>query len=172
MIKSQVEQALNDQLNKEAYSAYLYFSMSAWLGSRSLSGFSHWMYNQGLEELTHVQRFFDYIQQRGGTVQLARIDGPPVAWDSPVILFEETLAHEEMVTESVNHLVRVAREAMDHATEIFLQWFVTEQVEEEESVGLVLSRLKMAEGNPSAIMMLDAEMGRRVAPSAAETGDA
>ena len=171
MIKPQVEQAFNDQINKEAYSAYLYFSMSAWLGTQNLPGFANWMYNQGLEELTHVQKFFDYIQQRGGTVRLAAIEGPPTEWSSPLALFEDTLAHEEMVTESINKLVYVAREGMDNASEIFLQWFVTEQVEEEESVGQVLSRLKMVGDNPPALMMMDAELGKRTAPAPADAAE-
>ncbi|MCG8473421.1 MAG: ferritin [Desulfobacterales bacterium] len=163
MMKPQVEKAFNEQINKETYSAYLYFSMSAWLGSINLPGFAHWMYTQGLEELTHVQKFYDYIQQRGGTIRLEAIAAPPAAWDSPLALFEKTLAHEVAVTESINQLVKVARENMDHASEIFLQWFVSEQVEEEESVGQVLSRLKMVGDNPPALMMMDAEMGKRPA---------
>ena len=166
MLKSEVEDALNLQLNRETFSAYLYFSMAAWLGGANFPGFSHWMYAQGVEELTHTQKLYDYIQQRGGTVRLEAVDGPKAEWDSVLSLFEETLAHEEFVTESINGLVGIARGAMDHATEIFLQWFVTEQVEEEESVQQIIQRLRLVGDNPSALIMVDGELGKRAVAGA------
>jgi len=167
MLKPEVEDALNLQLNRETYSAYLYFSMAAWLNGRNLTGFGHWMYAQGVEELTHTQKFYDYIQQRGGTVRLEAIAGPKVEWDSPLNIFEETLDHEVSVTESINGLVTTARGASDHATEIFLQWFVTEQVEEEDSVQQVIHRLRLVGDNPSALIMMDSEMAKRAVPAPA-----
>lgn len=171
MLKSEVEDALNLQLNREIFSAYLYFSMSAWLGSRNLTGFSHWMYAQGVEELTHSQKFYDYIQQRGGTVRLSAVEAPKAAWESPLALFEETLEHEVFVTGSINALVDIARDASDHATGIFLQWFVTEQVEEEESVEQVLQRLRLVGDNPSALLMMDREMAGRAMPAPTEPAE-
>ncbi len=162
MLKSDVEDALNLQLNRETFSAYLYFSMAAWLNSQNLNGCGRWMYAQGVEELSHVQKFYDYIQQRGGVVRLEAVAGPKHAWDSPHELFEETLAHEVFVTDSINRLVDTARGVSDHATEIFLQWFVTEQVEEEESVQQIVQRLRMVGDNPSALMMMDGELGKRL----------
>ena len=162
MLKPKVEDALNLQLNRETFSAYLYFSMAAWLNGRNLTGFSHWMYAQGVEELTHVQKFYDYIQQRGGTVRLEAVAGPKVNWDSPQAIFEETLDHEISVTESINSLVDTARSVSDHATDIFLQWFVTEQVEEEDSVQQIIHRLRLVGDNPSALIMMDGELGKRV----------
>lgn len=167
MLKPQVEDALNLQLNRETYSAYLYFSMAAWLGTRNLNGFKNWMNIQGMEELTHAQKFYDYIQQRGGTVRLDAVAGPKVAWDSPLALFEETLTHEEFVTDSINHLVDTAKGVSDHATGIFLQWFVTEQVEEEDNVHQIIQRLRLVNDNPSALIMMDSELAKRVlAPTA------
>jgi ferritin len=162
MLNEKVEAALNEQLNKEIFSAYLYFSMSAWFSSRSLKGFANWMHIQGLEELTHSQKFFDFIVERGGRVRLSDIEAPRVEWDNSMEIYTETLKHEEFVTESINKLVSVARESVDNATEIFLQWFVTEQIEEEGNVNEIIDRLKMAGDNPSALLMLDSEMGKRV----------
>lgn len=166
MLKTEVEDALNLQLNRETFSAYLYFSMAAWLGGRNLIGFSHWMYAQGIEELIHARKFYEHIQQRGGTVRLGAVAGPKVAWEAPLALFEEALAHEVSITESINRLVDTARDASDHATGIFLQWFVTEQVEEEDSVQQVLQRLRLVGDNPSALIMMDSEMANRPMPDA------
>ncbi|WP_300667774.1 ferritin [Desulfoluna sp.] len=169
MLKKDVEDALNLQLNRETFSAYLYFSMAAWLNSQDLPGFSQWMVAQGMEELTHAQKFYAYIQQRGGTVRLEAVAGPKVGWESTLELFEETLAHEVFVTGSINSLVDIARDASDHAAGIFLQWFVTEQVEEEESVGQVLQRLRRVGDNPSALIMMDGELGKRMATASSAT---
>jgi ferritin len=162
MLNEKVEAALNEQLNKEIFSAYLYFSMSAWFSSHSLKGFANWMHVQGLEELAHSQKFYNFIIERGGRVRFTDIEAPRVEWDNPLEIYQETLKHEEFVTESINKLVGISREVTDNATEIFLQWFVTEQIEEEGSVNEILDRLKMAGDNPSAILMLDSEMGTRV----------
>ena len=131
MISQSIQNALNNQVNHETYSAYLYFSMSAYFSSINLDGFANWMYVQGLEELTHAKKIYDHIHQRGGRVMLSQIDSPPSEWDSVQSVFEDVLAHEQKVTGLINELVDLAANENDHATGIFLQWFVTEQIEEE-----------------------------------------
>lgn len=166
MLKEKVEKALNDQLNAEAFSAYLYLSMSAYFKSENLDGFANWMQVQAMEEYTHSRKFYDFIIQRGGRVVLQRIDAPQLDWDSPVAAFEAALAHEEMITGRINDLVDLALDEKDHATNIFLQWFVTEQVEEEESVGGVLQQLKLLSDAKGGLFMMDRELGQRQQPAA------
>ena len=143
MLTEKIQKALNSQLNAELYSSYLYLAMNAYFKSLNLDGFASWMYYQAQEELMHSMKFYDFITQRGGKVELMEIKAPPAAWDSPLAVFEATLLHEQKVTGLINDLVDVALEQRDHATQIFLQWFVSEQVEEEESVSGVLEKLKL-----------------------------
>lgn len=164
MLSKKVEKALNEQLNAEMYSSYLYLSMNAYFKSTNLDGFANWMYAQAQEELMHAMKFYDFINQRGGRVVLSRIDSPPVEWDSPQAVFEETLKHEQKVTGLINALVETALSENDHATNIFLQWFVTEQVEEEDSVGSVLEQLKFLGGAKGGLFMMDRELAKRGAP--------
>lgn len=161
MLSTKLEEALNTHLNAEIYSSYLYFSMSSWFRSVNLDGCANWMHVQGLEELSHAKKFYDYIDERGGKVTLAQIDAPPVTWDSAYHVFEETLKHEKLVTSLIYDLVDLGREERDHATEIFLQWFVTEQMEEESSVEKIIEQIKLLEGAPGAMYMLDKELGAR-----------
>jgi ferritin len=134
MITEKMEDALNGQLNAELYSAYLYMSMNAYFKSVNLDGFANWMLCQAQEELEHSLKFYDFILSRGGRVALAQVDAPPTDWSSPLAVFEATLEHEQKVTGLINDLVELALDAHDHASNIFLQWFVSEQVEEEENV--------------------------------------
>lgn len=161
MLSDKMQTALNDQLNAETYSAYLYFSMSTYLKSISLEGFASWMFAQAIEELTHAKKIHDFIFQRGGRAILAAIEGPRVEWDSPLSVFQDTLAHEQKVTALINNLVDLAIEESDHATHIFLQWFVTEQVEEEETAGGVLQQLTQIGDSKNGLFMMDRELAKR-----------
>ena len=172
MIPKKMEEALNGQLNAELYSAYLYLSMAAYFESVDLAGFANWMRIQNREEQFHAMKFYDYIIERGGRVTLRRIETPPSDWDSPLAAFEATLEHERKVTGLINDLVYLARQEKDNASEIFLQWFVNEQVEEEDNVSKGLGQLKLIKDSPQALFMMDKEMGQRVftPPAAAEGG--
>lgn len=170
MLSDKMQKALNGQLNAEIYSSYLYLSMNAYFKSANLDGFANWMNAQAQEELMHAMKFYDFVHQRGGRVLLSAIDTPPTDWDSPLAVFEATLQHEQKVTGFINELVEIAMEEHDHATQIFLQWFVTEQVEEEESVGRVLEQLKLMGDARQGLFMMDREMASRQAPGvSAET---
>ena len=160
-MNEKLEKALNDQLNAEFYSAYLYLSMAAYFRSINLSGFANWMEVQYQEEVVHAMKFYDYINERGGRVTLKAIDGPPSDWDSPLAAFEGAYAHEQKVTGMINDLVDLAREEHDHATEIFLQWFVSEQVEEEDSANEVVQKIKLMGDARGGLFMLDRELGQR-----------
>ncbi len=172
MISKKMEKALNGQLNAELYSAYLYLSMAAYFESADLAGFANWMRVQDAEERLHAMKFYDYIIERGGRVTLGPIQAPPSDWDSPLAVFEATLTHEQKVTGLINDLMDLAREEKDNASKIFLQWFVNEQVEEEDNAGKVLGQLKLIKDSPQALFMMDREMGQRVftLPAAAEGG--
>ena len=161
MLTEKMQTALNGQLNAELYSSYLYLSMNAYFKSVNLDGFANWMYYQAQEELEHSLKFYDFIIQRGGKVVLTQVEAPPTEWDSPLAVFEATLAHEQKVTGLINDLVEIALEERDHATHIFLQWFVSEQVEEEESVGGVLEQLKLMGDAKGGLFMIDRELAKR-----------
>jgi ferritin len=168
MLTAKMQKALNGQMNAELYSSYLYLSMNAYFKSVNLDGFANWMYYQAQEELEHAMKFYDFICQRGGRVQLAQIEAPPSEWNSPLAVFEDTLAHEQKVTGLINDLVEIANEERDHASQIFLQWFVSEQVEEEDSVGGVLEQLKLMGEAKGGLFMMDREMAKRRPSGGAE----
>jgi ferritin len=168
MLTEKMQKALNGQMNAELYSSYLYLSMNAYFKSVSLDGFANWMYYQAQEELEHAMKFYDFICQRGGRVQLAQIEAPPSKWNSPLAVFEDTLAHEQKVTGLINDLVEIANEERDHASQIFLQWFVSEQVEEEDSVGGVLEQLKLMGEAKGGLFMMDRELAKRRPSSGAD----
>ncbi len=161
MLSQEMQDALNDQENAELYSAYLYLSMSAYFESANLPGAAHWMRCQAQEELFHASKFFAYISDRSGRVLMAPIDGPPTEWDSPLAVYEGAYAHEVKVSRLIDKLVDLAAQEGDHATEAFLQWFVTEQVEEEESADEAVQKLKLA-GDSGALLMVDQLLGERV----------
>ncbi len=162
MITKKMEDALNRQLNAEFYSAYLYLSMSSYFQSVDLPGFANWMRVQDQEERFHMMKFYDYITERGGSVTLTAIEAPPTKWKDPLDVIQSTLAHEQKVTSMINDLVYLAREEKDNASEIFLQWYVVEQVEEEGNVNKILGQLKIIKDAPQALFMLDKELGQRV----------
>ncbi len=171
MLKDTMEKALNDQVQWELYSAYIYLAMSAWFQAQGLPGFANWMRIQFQEETMHAMKFHDFILERGGRARLQAIDAPPHDWKSPLAAFEHALEHEEGVTERINKLMSLAMEAKDHATAIFLQWFVTEQIEEEASVQDIIQKLKLTEGATGGMFMLDKDLAARaLPPPAAEAG--
>jgi ferritin len=161
MLHKDVERGINEQINAELYSAYLYYSMAAYFETLTLKGFSHWLRVQALEETTHVQRFFTFIHDRGGRVSLGPIDPPPAEWDSPLAVFEAVYAHEVQVTGLINKLMDLALAHSDHATTSFLQWFINEQVEEEASADEVLQKLKLVDKTEGGLFLLDQEMDKR-----------
>ena len=145
MIGKKMEDALNEQVNAELFSSYLYLSMESWFKSKNLSGFANWMRVQTQEEMTHAMKIYDFIDERGGRIALKAIDGPQTEWDSPLAVFEAVYEHEQKVTGLINDLVDLAIKEKDHATNSFLQWFVTEQVEEEASADEAIQQLKMVQ---------------------------
>ena len=168
MISKKMNEVLNGQVNAELYSSYLYLSMSSWFSEKSLSGFAGWMRAQAQEELFHSIKILDYILERGGNVQLETIEKPKGSWSSPLGIIQETADHEAKVTGLINDLVDVALKERDHAANIFLQWFVAEQVEEEASVGEVVEKMKMIGDDSAGMFAMDMEMGKRVFTPPAE----
>ena len=169
MLSPKMEEALNKQINAEFYSSYLYLSMAADFQAKNLDGFANWMQVQAQEEWGHGMKMYNYINEQGGRVKLASIDAPPTEWSSPLAAFEAVYEHEQLVTSLINGLVDLALEGKDHATNIFLQWFVTEQIEEESTASSIVEQLKMIGDHPQGLFMIDRELGQRqAAPSAAE----
>ncbi len=162
MLSEKMQEALNTQINKELYSSYLYLSMAAWCESVNLGGFANWMIIQAREEVSHTEKLFGFLNERGGRVLLQPIEGPPTEWGSVLEVFGQVLEHERLVTGLIHGLVKLARSEDDYATEAFLQWFVSEQVEEEATASGVVEKLKLAGEQGSGLFMLDREMGTRV----------
>ncbi len=162
MINEKIQAALNNQLNDEFYSSYLYLSMSSYFEEENLNGFSSWMRLQSQEEYLHAMKVYDYIHQIGGKVTLKDIKAPSTKWNSIIQVFEETAKHESEVTKSINKLVELTINEKDFATNNFLQWFITEQVEEEATSQKILEKVKMIGDNKSALYLLDQELGKRV----------
>ena len=162
MLKDKMAKALNQQINAEYYSAYLYYSMAYWFDDQGLGGFAKWMRVQALEEITHGQKIAGYIADRGGRVLVEQIDGPPTEWGSPLAVFENAAEHERHVSDLIHELVDLAAELRDHATSNFLQWFVAEQVEEEATADEAVGKLKLiTESKGGNLYMLDREFGSR-----------
>lgn len=162
MLNSRIEGLLNEQINAELYSAYLYLSMSSYFKSVNLNGFAHWMRIQYEEEQSHAMKLYDYVYDRGGSVELMPIDKPNSTWKNIIEVFEHTYEHEQSVTASINNIMSAAIEEKDHATATMLQWFIDEQVEEEANVDDMLSQLKLIEGKGTGLFMLDKEAKTRV----------
>jgi ferritin len=161
MIGKKVEAALNDQIRKEMYSSYLYLSMAAQFASMNLGGFAHWMTVQATEETKHGMKIYEHVIARSGKVILQQIDAPPSEWKSAKAIFQAAYQHEQKVTESINKIVGLAKAEKDNATEVFLQWFVNEQVEEEANTNEILQKLQLIADTPAGLVMLDAELGKR-----------
>jgi ferritin len=173
MLTQKMQDALNVQINAEYYSSYLYLSMAAYCEEANFKGFANWFRVQGQEEMVHVMKFFEYVIDRKGRVELKAIEGPPVSWDSPLAAFEAAYKHEQHVTALINKLAGLAISENDHATHTLLQWFINEQVEEEANADAVVQQLKLAANTPAALFMLDRELGQRVftpPPAAGQPG--
>lgn len=164
---SAVREAINQQIKQEFFAAYLYMAMSAHFSNESLDGFAHWMRLQAREELGHAARLVDYVLDRGEPVEFPAVDAPPTSFGSPLSIFESALAHEQKVTESINRLYALAVEKADYPTQLQLQWFINEQVEEEASSGRIVEQLRLTGGDGAALLMLDERLGSR-SPEAGE----
>jgi ferritin len=162
MLTDKMEKALNDQLNAELYSSYLYLSMGAYFESVRHPGLANWMRVQAQEELVHAMKFFDYVNGSQGRVLLREVEAPPKEWDSELAAFKHVYQHEQKVTGLIKGLVNVAAAEKDDTTNKFLQWFVKEQVEEEESASDVVSKLTLAGSDKGKLMSLDRELAKRV----------
>jgi len=162
MLNQRMVEALNTQLNKEIYSAYLYLSMSAYSSFIGLKGFANWFMVQYQEEMVHAMKIYNYVDSQGVQVKLMAIEQPPTEFESALEMFEKTLEHEKFITKSINDLVNLAIEEKDHATNIFLQWFVTEQIEEEGNDNDIISKLKLVGDKGNGLFMIDRELASRV----------
>jgi len=172
MISEKMQASINDQINAELHSGYLYLAMVAYFESENLPGFAAWMRCQAQEENAHAMKFFAYLNERGGRVLLQPIDGPDTEWDSPLAAFEAAYKHECYISSRIHDMVKVAREENDVAAEIFLQWYVSEQVEEEANADEVVQKLKRLAGAPGGLYMVDKELGQRTfTPPAGEGED-
>jgi ferritin len=171
MIKEKMLNAINEQINAEQFSALLYLSMSSYFNEKGLPGFANWMYIQYQEELSHANKFYKYVVERGGKAEIKAIDQVETNWDGIIEVFEATLEHEQKVTSLINNLMDIAVAESDHATQSFLKWFVDEQVEEEANVTEILDTLKLIGGQGNGIFMLDREMRQRVFVDATQAAE-
>ncbi len=161
MLNKKMQDAINDQINFELYSAYIYLAMSAYFESINLKGMANWMRVQVMEEQSHAKKFYSFITDRGGRVVLSPIGDPGQNWKSPIDAFEEALKHENKVTARIGKLMELAYEIKDHASASFLQWFVDEQVEEESNVDAIIQSLKLA-GDSAGLFMVDKDLATRM----------
>jgi ferritin len=166
MISEKMQEALNEQVNREFFSAYLYLAMSSYCNTIGLPGFAHWMRMQYEEENMHVTKMYDYILNQGGAVELKAIEAPDQEFGSPVDIFQTTLEHEQHVTGLIHNLMDLAVQEKDYATQTFLQWYVTEQVEEEANVNDILAPLRMVGEDKGGLMMIDQQLAGRPGPTA------
>lgn len=168
---AKVEKALNEQIHAEFFSFYLYLSVSAYFTTQHLDGFAHWMTIQSQEEFGHAMKLFNYLNERGGTVQLQALDTPQREWASPSAAVEAVLNHEKHISKRINDLVNLANSENDHATTVVLHWYVNEQVEEEATADTLYHQVKMLEDSPHGLLMLDRELaGRTLQAAPTETG--
>ena len=158
---TKLQKTFNDQIKHELYSAYLYLAMVAYFETKNLSGFAHWMKIQYKEEVAHAMKMFEFLNDRGVKVLLQAIPQPALEYTSTLEVFEETLKHEQKVTSLINALYTQAKENNDHAASVFLQWFITEQVEEEKNATYIIETLKMIKPEGPALIMLDRELAKR-----------
>ena len=161
MIGPRMQDALNRHVQAETSSSYLYLAMSAWCEAKAWKGFARWLRVQSDEELAHARKSLDFLLARGGEARLGTIEAPPSSWASPTDVFEKVLEHERKVTAFVNDLSTAAQQEKDRAAEVFLQWFVSEQVEEEARALEVVDRLKIVGDRPGTVLYLDKEYGKR-----------
>ncbi len=167
MLSEKIQTAINQQINEEIFSAYIYLAMAAEADRLGLPGFSNWFKLQYQEELGHADRFFNYVLERNGEVDLLPIQKPEIGGESALSLFEKALAHERHITGCISSLKDLAMSESDHATDVFLEWFVNEQVEEEANAQLVIDQLRLIDGNPNGLFMIDRELANRTISSEA-----
>ncbi|MDO8691654.1 MAG: ferritin [Dehalococcoidia bacterium] len=161
MLSKTMEDALNEQINREMYSAYLYMSISAHAAHGGLKGFANWFMVQYHEEMLHAMKLYEHVIVRGGSVTLKLIPQPPATFASPLDMFQQTLEHEQYITQSINERMDLAIAEKDHATQIFLQWYVTEQVEEENNDQEILAQLRIIGADAQGLMLLDKDLATR-----------
>ncbi len=161
MLSKMMQDAINEQIKDELYSAYLYLSMAAYFEVESLPGFATWMRAQSQEEVEHAMKFFDFVNERGGRVELQAIEQPTVTFESPLAVFQATYEHEQKVTALIHDLYELALDESDYPAQVMLHWFIDEQVEEEDSVSEILDTLERIGDKDQGLMMLDRELGQR-----------
>lgn len=164
MLSKKLLKALNKQINLEYYSSYLYRAMSAYMENKNLDGSAHWMRMQADEEHLHALKIFDYVLERGGRIELLAVSAPPQDWDSPLSAFKAALEHEQDMTEKISVLADLAIKERDHATNNLMQWYVSEQVEEEANVDDIVKKLEMVGDDGPGMFMMDRELKSRPAP--------
>src|SRR3989339_350152 len=162
MIKKKIQEAINEQITREIYSSLLYLAMAGYYTRMNLTGFANWMRVQAKEEMDHAMKMFDFVLDRGGETKIGKIEAPKSSWKSPLDAFEASYKHEQYVTENINIIADLAISEKDHATNNLMQWFINEQVEEEAQVDEIVNKIKMMEGFPGGLIMLDAELKLRV----------
>ncbi|RLD16568.1 ferritin [candidate division KSB1 bacterium] len=161
MLSKTIEQALNDQITFEFYSEYLYLAMASYCDSIDLGGFANWLIAQAEEEHTHALRLFRFVQSREGKVELGALEKPKGAYKDVVELFESVLEHERKVTSRINAIYELALKEKDYPTQVEMEWFITEQVEEEKNVSDILKQIRWVKDNPMGLFMLDQQLGQR-----------
>lgn len=161
MVHESIEKLLNEQITHEQYAAQLYLSMAAWFHSQDLDGIANYFRVQSKEELAHAERFFNYLNDLGGTIRLGAIQQPPHDFKNAQEIFQKALDHERVVSQSIFRIVEQAQKVNDYPTQSFLQWFINEQVEEEASASQLVSKINMVIDNPSALYLFDQELGQR-----------
>lgn len=172
MIKDKIVDSLNAQINLEYHSSYTYLAMSKYFLEQNLNGFATWMRVQAQEELMHAMKIFDFIDERDGTISFADIKKPRQEWDTPLNAFEDALQNEQAVSESIYDLVDLSLSERDHATNTFLQWFVSEQVEEESTIKEVIDTLKLVGNDGNGLFLLDRDLGQRMFAAADQNATA
>jgi ferritin len=163
MLKKAVEAALNDQIQMELESAYIYLGMAAYAEQKNLPGFAHWMRMQWQEEIAHAMKMFDFIHDRGGKVALKSLSRPPASYSGPLDVMKKTLKHEQKVTASITKLYELALKEKDYPSQILLQWFIDEQTEEEKAASDIIAQLEMAGDSGAGLVMVDRELAGRAA---------
>lgn len=172
MLSETMRNALNQQVNEELESSYIYLGMAAYFGSLNLMGFANWMHVQVEEERAHAMRFYRYLYDRGERVELLPLAAPPLEWDSPSAAFKAALEHERKISGLINNLMDIAVSEKDHPTQSFLHWFVMEQIEEEANVDDIIQRLRLVGDSPTGVYILNQELANRQTPSPADGGAA
>ena len=167
MMEKTIEKAFNEHLNAEFFSSYLYLSMANYFAAENLEGMAHWMRLQTDEERMHAMKFVDFINDRGGRVILEQIDQPQTDWESPLDAFRQAYAHEQLISKKINNLVDLTVKESSHAANAFLQWFVSEQVEEESVAQAIVGKLELIQDNPMGLLMIDQQLGQRTPGAAA-----